>query len=345
MSRPKTLHLIIALTSCTLLLGQSLETATSQLQTDQDQVVVSILSQNLWGLPIWLPGMDQQNRYTKMAKAILTIDADIVCLQESFAHSLRKKVLPKLKTQYHLSSEYSCNERIFWPLKKDCYGGLMTLSKYPLTSEEFYLYPQWNDMRIEERIGKKGFLISTIDINGIVVKVINTHLYAGSNPKDEIIRYRQISFMNDILIAYYDLTSTPIFLVGDLNVCHPDLVQINKTQPSAVYEFVTNKMDLLDPMCNLPEDCYTIDHRLNKYTPKKAHLEKLDYCLFRQTNQVKITWLSSDTVLKEDDAISDHLGWLSHYQIKKTRAVDHKESILASKTSSSNKNIIESTQD
>ncbi len=276
---------------------------------------ITILSINVWGLPIWLPRMDQQNRYDKIASSVLQLSPDIICVQEAFAKSFRKKFLPKIPKSYYTSSDYTCNTNIVWPIQKDCYGGLMTFSIYPVLSETFYQYPVWPGMRIEEKMGKKGFLVTTIAIEDRVVNILNTHLYAGNKAKDELFRMKQITYMDSILNSLTSFQQNESFLVGDLNISHPQVSELYCADYSSVYNFIQNNMGFKDPVNTLSKNDFTIDHNKNRYTPSSGALEKLDYCLYRSIFSPTFVWESSKTLFQGQEAISDHLGWMSVFTL------------------------------
>lgn len=274
-----------------------------------DKEEYHFISFNAWALPVWIPKSEQIKRYRRIPYELLTKNADIICIQEAFARKFRKKLLPLLSEQYYSYSDYLCNKRIAGPILKDCYGGLITFSRYPIIEEIFYPYPIYESMRLEEKMGEKGFLLSTIDSPNGVINVINTHLYSGLNKIDEWHRSIQISFMDSILRSRPDLDLYPLFLLGDLNVRHPDIA-FERVQPaSRVYARITQDMNFIDPARSFKSEYYTIDKSLNKYSGMKNGSQKLDYCMYRPARNILVKLKDQCTAFTREKALSDHMGW------------------------------------
>jgi endonuclease/exonuclease/phosphatase family metal-dependent hydrolase len=269
---------------------------------------VSILTYNIWGIPIWLPRVGLSNRFDKISKKLANDDFDIVCLQECFSKRFRNKVLKELSGSYYHSEYYKCNRKTFLGIVTDCHGGLMTFSKFPIVFEHFYPFPLTKDMDKTERIGRKGFLVTkVINQKRDTVCIINTHLYAGKTEKSEKFREVQIAFMDSILNVkkYYDYKCV---LAGDINVNHPDISMNPEKGQSLVYSFISNKMNFVDSTPRLTSNEYTIDFRKNRYCNGKDGLQKLDYIFFREKGTNKWNMHSSDILYTGDYSYSDHLA-------------------------------------
>lgn len=278
---------------------------------------LSILTINLWGLPIRLPGQAQRKRFKKIPQAINTQNFDIICMQEVFSKRLRKRILRNLSEGYNYFSNYKCNRSILGPMVKDCFGGLMTISKYPIVAESFFEYPTFEGMRLEERIGQKGFLLSSIRIDGKVVHVINTHLYAGPSERDEGFRMKQIQYMDSVLTDLEFIHNDPVFLLGDLNVRHPALAVTGHNPASKTYGHLIANMGFRDEqLYHLNDQHFTINEELNAFTKTKNGKQKLDYILYRQASNVQINASEQFLVFKEANAISDHLGLGAYISIQ-----------------------------
>ncbi|MEL6390923.1 MAG: endonuclease/exonuclease/phosphatase family protein [Bacteroidota bacterium] len=276
---------------------------------------LTLLSFNAWALPVWIPGMAQAKRYRAIPNKLIEQAPDILCVQESFAVKFRKRILRGLSDYYYSGSDYSCNQRIAGPIRKDCYGGLMTFSKYPVIDEEFYPYPTFPGMRIEEVIGAKGFLLTTVNYQGEMVHVIKTHLYAGADDKSEKYRHLQIKYMHETLDKVIELDAYPVFLLGDLNTRHPDISCSTSLSASQTYEHVVDKMQFIDPSHELLDNWYTMDYLNNPYAGTTNGREKLDYCLYRSPSSRLITTINQHTVFTGTESISDHLGWWTEVSI------------------------------
>ena len=268
---------------------------------------ISILTYNVWALPISLYKHDHFYRFPKIPHAVKNIDADIVCLQETFHPKLRTNLINVLGDKYETESDYWCNQVIIPFIIKDCQGGLMTLSKYPILSEQFYQFPRDEKYSLIEYVGAKGFLITKINVNGSIIYVINTHLYAGNNKHAEMQRGVQIDYINHIINKEMNIESYPIFLVGDINIHHPDVSH------SPTYSKITNDMGFNDTKINVNENDYTSDCKYNSYVQKEEPRSKLDYIFYKSNNQSQV--IKSNRCLDQKPLLSDHLGWLSYIKI------------------------------
>ena len=200
-------------------------------------------------------------------------------------------------------------------LTKDCHGGLMTLSKFPILDEFFTAFPEADKMKISERIGSKGFITTKIvNQEQDTLIIINTHLYAGGTLKDESHRMRQISYMDSVLNAK-GLYNYRCILSGDLNVEHPQVARERNKPKSPVYDFVIKKMDFVDSAPELMNDTYTIDPGRNYYNTTAKAKQKLDYILTRKELNEESRWsvASANSEFGEERSYSDHLAFRVRY--------------------------------
>ncbi len=276
---------------------------------------LSFLTINLWGLPIRLPGHHQSRRFKQIPERLNAANSDVICVQEAFSKRLRKRILKNIDEQYYIYSNYYCNQRIFGPVLKDCFGGLMTFSKYPIQSEQFFPYPKFPGMRIEEQMGNKGFLLTVIQIRDRQIGVINTHLYAGQSDRDEHFRWMQVKYLDSTINAQKYLTDLPLFLAGDLNIRHPQVAISSNKDFSKVYNFIANSMSFIGQLSVLEEDMYTIDQSVNRYCKSKDGKQKLDYIFYKIPYGLHHERCDKGVVFTRDDSISDHLGWCTNMQI------------------------------
>ena len=268
----------------------------------QKQGLLDLLSYNTWGLPIELNGHDHDKRFETMADSILALDKDIVCLQETFHPRLRENLLTSLTQKYYTFSDYRCNTEIVPYIHKDCFGGLMTLSIYPIISENFYQYPTSNKTSIIEKIGSKGFLLSVIKYGNRHVNIINTHLYAGDNKHAEARRMEQLYFMNEILHTVLN-KENPTFIAGDINIHHPDV------GPSEAYDYIQKDMSFIDTKPMLTECDFTSDSNCNKYVSGDGRPSKLDYIFYKSYDNTSPKVLQQSRCLDGENPMSDHFGW------------------------------------
>ena len=279
---------------------------------------LSILSLNTWGLPIKLAGHDQESRFHRMPTAITHTSADIVCLQECFSKSLRDKLKENLTPYYENVTDIDCERTWKGLLNMDCYGGLVTMSSYPIIQEEFVPFTDGNHMGIIEKIGAKGFLITTIDLAVDTINIVNTHLYSGNNSKAEKSRLLQVLQIESHLKGYLKKHPHNTIIVGDLNIAHPDIAMINDhIELSPTYTYLESNMCLLDSKKELSDRDFTMDPNQNPYSSHKdGGRQKLDYCMILDCNPFKsISFIESNVVLSGDNAVSDHMGLLSRVHL------------------------------
>jgi endonuclease/exonuclease/phosphatase family metal-dependent hydrolase len=280
---------------------------------------ITCITYNTWGLPVRLAGHEQADRFQRMPDSLLALEADILCLQETFHPELRSRLIRALRSEYYMGSDYSCNSSWNGLIVKDCHGGLMTLSKYPVVSEQFFQYPFEKECSIIEKIGAKGFLFTTIDINGHKCNVINTHLYAGEDRQAENFRLLQIQYMMNILAGMPEFALYPTLFMGDINTTHPEISAVSdRFAPSLLYPVVTSGLlGFTDTAPCLDNQLFTYDGKNNHYVNDPQNRQKLDYCFYRNTGNVAILKHQFSKVIFNDRSIlSDHFGWKSVFSLE-----------------------------
>lgn len=270
---------------------------------------LKVLSLNTWGLPIVLPGSDQSKRFDAIVDSINAGDADIVCLQECFSKRLRKRISRSLNNKYRYYSDIMKSRREMLILNMDIHGGLITLSKHPIICEEFYRFPIIEDMNPEEKIGRKGFLFSQLETPVGIVNVINTHFHAGNYLHAECIRLEQLKYMYGILENMEDFYLYPTFLIGDLNINHPETLPLNdKLIKSFCYDYLTNEVGFLDSDSEIGRIGFTYDCFRNSYCDKKDGPQKLDYIFFHPMGSNTMEVANCSIRFDRDVKLSDHFG-------------------------------------
>ena len=287
----------------------------------QQSKVVTTLSYNIWGLPIWLPKVGFNSRFKKIVRKINMESFDILCLQECFSSRARDILMKNIHSSYNIFSEYICNEQRVPFLKMDCHGGLLTLSRFPIVEELFFSFPANDSMKLTELIGKKGVMISYIvDELKDTVAVVNTHLYAGQLHKDEQQRLLQIQFIHGIL-EEYDVYRFPVIFMGDLNIIHPEIAFSNSRECSTVYDYIRDTMLFKDTAPTLLNHHFTIDYRRNGYCNRKDGIQKLDYCFVRDHSDTNFRIVDKRSIFGEENSYSDHLAWRTDLIWEKDRDV------------------------
>ncbi len=294
-----------------------------------DESDISIMTLNTWGLPIWYPNSNKKERYKMIKEFVSNSDFDILALQEVFDRKLINTLNLGNVQNYCSFSDYSCGRLEAAFLKMDCYGGLMTLSKYPIIEERFFKFPIEHDYKLEESIGQKGFLVSTVVTPKCTLQIINTHMYSGSSKEDERHRLAQVKYMNKIINADENLKSFPIVLAGDLNTQHPSTLTSSDEESGIVYDYVIDNMNFIDFDKKIEKDEFTYDNSVNRYAASKGKKQKIDYVLTKSSNNIQLEEKSHKVLCINNEAISDHNGYLSIVKIIKNEYGSNDENQLA----------------
>ena len=276
-----------------------------------------LLTYNVWGLPVWLPGMDKKKRYPRIVEALNNKKITFACLQETFDKKLRKELATKLSKDYHHFQDFACNKRMNTFFKTDCFGGLTTLSLYPILQETFFPHPEHPEMQGIERKGGKGFLLSIIETPLGKINVINTHLHAGRSQTAEKVRLHQIKALGKTLktLKAFNL---PTFLCGDLNSLHPDLSDNPET--CQIYNYLVDSLSFSDFGQKLNIDDITYDVN-NEYTQNFLYntkvSSKFDYILFYIPENYSLKPVEEKVAFDKEEMFSDHYGVRSRFAWRK----------------------------
>lgn len=157
---------------------------------------LKIASINFWGLP-WPLSVQKRNRIGKLISFIKKSDLDVICLQEIWRTTDLELIKTRLKEYYF----FDASKRKANP------SGLVILSKYPIIDGNYV--PFWNVHY--EFVFRKGMLISSINLKGRKIKIINTHLYTTLYPLKSKIWLRQLTSL------YSAINNNPTLIFGDFN--------------------------------------------------------------------------------------------------------------------------------
>src|SRR5262245_30568003 len=138
-----------------------------------------VVSFNILDLPYWFV-KDRKQRILLIAEYLQRLDAEIVCLQESFDVHHRRLLYEHLGLErYYASGGFEETRKA--PLAVfDTTGGLVIFSKFPIIQHKFVPFNQFTPSLVE-RIGRKGVLEATIETPYAVIQVFNIHLHVGKN--------------------------------------------------------------------------------------------------------------------------------------------------------------------
>jgi len=270
-------------------------------------------------LPVWIPGIKKKKRFPKIIDNLHRVDADFVCLQETFEYEFRKKYMPKLRGSYILNKDYLANKKKL--IKVDKRGGLNTLVKtqYQVLEEHFFPFSIEAGMGKIEKNGGKGFVITKIKTPIGIINLINTHLLAGDVQKKEGFRMNQAKRIK-VVIDSLQLFKSPTFLCGDLNTIHPSR-DGESGYTGKVYKFFTDSIGFKGVYDKITEKEFTYDGKTNKYAnswyQKGIYREKLDYFLFAVPDDYLFKIKESEVVFNGEKATSDHCGVWTKVSLEK----------------------------
>ena len=179
-------------------------------QTSASQL--KIVSFNIWDLPYWFV-KNRRQRILQIAEYLQRLDAEIVCLQESFDIHHRRLLYEHLGLErYYASGGFEATRKA--PLAVfDTTGGLVIFSKFPILQHKFVPFNQFT-LSLVERIGRKGVLEATIETPYGVIQVLNTHLHMG---KSFFSRNTRVKQLKSILERMKVQPHLPVILAGDFN--------------------------------------------------------------------------------------------------------------------------------
>ena len=157
---------------------------------------VRIASFNVWGIPAVADKWDE--RRTKLPAAFRKLELDVICLQEVWLRAHQKELATALaSTHKHVVHAA---------------GGLMVLSRWPVTSHAFQAYPRYPELNFAERMAGKGYLDVTIRTPVGPMRIINTHLTWTRN--ESVVIKKQLGVLLTHLEGH---GGAPLFVVGDFN--------------------------------------------------------------------------------------------------------------------------------
>jgi endonuclease/exonuclease/phosphatase family metal-dependent hydrolase len=155
-------------------------------------------------------------RLAALARWLERSDLDVVCLQEVVL-GRRVELLRSLAPSFpHV---------VHRPFGFAALGGLVTLSRRPVTARQFTVYRRlgrWWNTGVSDRLIRKGFLLTELDVGGRPFVVFNTHLlanYGGDwSPTNDYARIEaaQLGQLAEAVAAFDP--GRPLVVAGDLNV-------------------------------------------------------------------------------------------------------------------------------
>jgi len=198
----------------------------------------------------------------------------------------------------------------------DVTGGLLVLSRLPITGSRFFPHPPDAGSKPDERVGRKGAMIVHLDTPLGNVTVLAVHLYAGTKPKHAEVRRAQLGPVLEILNR--EANGSPVVFAGDVNASptesYPEAAD-PKNPPTAEYAALIEAgfSDPLPPNPTPASRTATWVPSRNRYAALPYQETKTDarydYVLVRSGSAHVWAVKDARTVLDEAGAhLSDHLG-------------------------------------
>jgi endonuclease/exonuclease/phosphatase family metal-dependent hydrolase len=274
-----------------------------------------VVTFNAWALPIRIPSQQKRRRLSLLPQALAALDADVIVLQEMFDVRARRRVLRDLCPPYATTPDALSYRRILRLMPIDATGGLLVLSRLPISDSRFIPHADLGP-KPDERLGRKGAMIVQLESPLGPVTLLALHLYAGTKARDTQVRCAQLPPLLEVLDA--EANGRPILVAGDINI-----------SPTVAYPAPPGPENPLTPEYSALLDAGFVDPLPLNPTPvsqsatwvpsrnRYAALpyqetktdERYDYVLVKSGSDRAWTVKDARTVIDGADAhISDHVG-------------------------------------
>ena len=267
-------------------------------------------------------------RIEELTDKLISLDADVLALQEVFDELGAKALVDRLKDHYTYFY-YDIGPHYFGlDLEKNgINSGLFLASKYPVANSKFTRY---NVPNMQEAVFKGFFEIDILSQGKTIGHIVTTHLQPFDDEASQQVRREEIQAIVSALEATAD-RSIPNLLVGDINVdwgpeyaasplpkhffdpYNKDRDMTTRTVPVSestltdyfeTYLWNPDKQDTLDPY----GESRICDYAL-LFVPSDAPNTGSDYTLTS-------TLIPLQHVEHRESALSDHQGLLLHVEHK-----------------------------
>jgi endonuclease/exonuclease/phosphatase family metal-dependent hydrolase len=238
----------------------------------------SLLSLNTFGVPLYVGW----KRLGRLARELNRLSVMTICLQEIQQNAYIPMIQRGLTSYpHHISERY-----LYAPK-----GGLAVFSRLPIIQYHFEVYQDmgsWHSISFPDWATYKGILSVNLDVDGLQIIVLNTHLNANyygvwhrANPLARI-EQRQVEQLNRAIHSFSE--QALVIVCGDFNF----------PRDSFLYEELVAPNNLLDPLINDQRPSY----RPFPMVPIKWKTS-LDYMLIRKPAQ-KNFQVQADVMVMED---------------------------------------------
>lgn len=253
----------------------------------------SLLTLNCYGVPT--PGTSR--RLSLLANILNEEAFSVVCLQEVQANNLCAQLV-RACVRYPVHA--------FKPFFHAPKGGLLTFSQQPIVESEFVLYDErglWYTPALADWILHKGVLISRMNLDGLTVVVMNTHLtanYTGRWHETNLYARHEHNQLQQLArLVQMQPPDALVLVCGDFNV----------PRGSWLYQAFLDNSGLTDPLTG--EAAPTL--RPRRSMPAR-YFAPIDYTFMRAPDlpglQVESRLRFQDAVTDQGRAVylSDHIG-------------------------------------
>jgi endonuclease/exonuclease/phosphatase family metal-dependent hydrolase len=254
----------------------------------------SLLTLNCFGL--WMPGT--KRRLFALAQELNQRPYQVVCLQEIQLHRYQQMLVKSCADYQH-----SHFERYIHCPK----GGVLTLSRIPITSGSFAPYEErglWHTPMLLDRLFYKGMLITKLTWSNVPIIIINTHIlanYVGDWERGGMYsRVEQKQLQQLAKMVQAQATDTLILVVGDFNIPRGSKLYNNFLANSGLTDPLTGdtRATLRAPFGLQTRYALTIDYALYRMPVGSQFSVNCDLC-FSSKHQIKPGYF---------DYVSDHVA-------------------------------------
>lgn len=274
-----------------------------------------VVTFNAWALPVAIPSQQKRRRLRLLPEALQALAADVIVLSEMFDVGARRRLVQALCPPYSTTRNAIASRRIFGVVRIDTTGGLLVLSRLPITASCFLPHQVGLGRKPDERVGRKGAMIVHLQSAAGPLTVAAVHLYAGTRPHHHGIRTLQLTQILEAITR--EASERPVVLAGDINAS--PTARYPKP-PSPTNPLTPEYRTLMDagfvdpiPLDSAPREAATWVPSRNRfaalpYQETKTD-QRYDYVLVRPGAGLSWDTLDARTVIDGPDVyLSDHLG-------------------------------------